>query len=291
MKGNHPWKNRPLPSDHGLAFDAFPTSNRGRCAGSGRAASPGKVTMLAGHPGLGKSQLALAIVSIVTTGGRFPVNGARAECGSAVILSAEDDAEDTIRPRLDAVGADLARWRVVGAVHDRDDTGRDHMRGFSVVDDMPRLATALAEIGDAVLVIVDPITAYLGATDSHRNAEVRSALTPLTHLAAEHRVAVLAISHLRKSLEGEAIPRVSGSLAFVAAARAAYVVTRDPANENRRLANRAGEHGRHTLSRQGRADLRNRAVSPGVTRSQGPARSSAPRRRHPFLTRRGRRQC
>jgi len=234
MKGNHPWKNRPLPSDHGLAFDAFPTSNRGRCAGSGRAASPGKVTMLAGHPGLGKSQLALAIVSIVTTGGRFPVNGARAECGSAVILSAEDDAEDTIRPRLDAVGADLARCRVVGAVHDRDDTGRDHMRGFSVVDDMPRLATALAEIGDAVLVIVDPITAYLGATDSHRNAEVRSALTPLTHLAAEHRVAVLAISHLRKSLEGEAIPRVSGSLAFVAAARAAYVVTRDPANENRR---------------------------------------------------------
>jgi len=190
--------------------------------------------MLAGHPGLGKSQLALAIVSIVTTGGRFPVNGARAECGSAVILSAEDDAEDTIRPRLDAVGADLARCRVVGAVHDRDDTGRDHMRGFSVVDDMPRLATALAEIGDAVLVIVDPITAYLGATDSHRNAEVRSALTPLTHLAAEHRVAVLAISHLRKSLEGEAIPRVSGSLAFVAAARAAYVVTRDPANENRR---------------------------------------------------------
>jgi len=234
MKGNHPWKNRPLPSDHGLAFDAFPTSNRGRCAGSGRAASPGKVTMLAGHPGLGKSQLALAIVSIVTTGGRFPVNGARAECGSAVILSAEDDAEDTIRPRLDAVGADLARCRVVGAVHDRDDTGRDHMRGFSVVDDMPRLATALAEIGDAVLVIVDPITAYLGATDSHRNAEVRSALTPLTHLAAEHRVAVLAISHLRKSLEGEAILRVSGSLAFVAAARAAYVVTRDPANENRR---------------------------------------------------------
>ena len=290
MKGNHPWKNRPLPSDHGLAFDAFPTSNRGRCAGSGRAASPGKVTMLAGHPGLGKSQLALAIVSIVTTGGRFPVNGARAECGSAVILSAEDDAEDTIRPRLDAVGADLARCRVVGAVHDRDDTGRDHMRGFSVVDDMPRLATALAEIGDAILVIVDPITAYLGATDSHRNAEVRSALTPLTHLAVEHRVAVLAISHLRKSLEGEAL-RVSGSLAFVAAARAAYVVTRDPANENRRLANRAGEHGRHTLSRQGRADLRNRAVSPGVTRSQGPARSSAPRRRHPFLTRRGRRQC
>jgi len=69
----------------------------------------GKVTMLAGHPGLGKSQLALAIAAIVTTGGRWPVDGFRAECGSAVILSAEDDAEDTIRPRLEAAGADLAR--------------------------------------------------------------------------------------------------------------------------------------------------------------------------------------
>jgi putative DNA primase/helicase len=61
----------------------------------------GKVTMLAGHPGLGKSQIGLAIAAIVSSGGHWPIGGARSVCGSAVILSAEDDAEDTIRPRLD----------------------------------------------------------------------------------------------------------------------------------------------------------------------------------------------
>jgi RecA-family ATPase len=170
----------------------------------------GKVTMLAGHPGLGKSQLALAIAAILTTGGRWPADGARAQIGSAIILSAEDDPEDTIRPRLDAAGADLARCHVIGAVCDRGHGGRETRRGFSVVDDLPRLAMALSEIGDAALVVIDPITAYLGATDSHRNAEVRAALAPLAELAAQYRVAVLAISHLRKSPDGEAILRVSG---------------------------------------------------------------------------------
>jgi hypothetical protein len=108
-------------------------------------------------------------------------------------------------------------------------------RGFSVIDDLGLLAKALAEIGDASLVVIDPITAYLGSTDSHRNAEVRAALAPLAELAAQYRVAVLAISHLRKSLDGDAILQVSGSLAFVAAARAAYVVARDGKDETRRL--------------------------------------------------------
>jgi putative DNA primase/helicase len=194
----------------------------------------GKVTMLAGHPGLGKSQLALAVAAIVTTGDRWPVDSARAERGSVIILSAEDDPEDTIRPRLDAAGADLTRCHVIGAVRDRAGD-REVLRGFSVLEDVPRLAIALAEISDAALLVIDPITAYLGAIDSHRNAEVRTALAPLAELAGRYRVAVLAISHLRRSLDGEAILRVSGSLAFVAAARAAYVVTRDPGNETRRL--------------------------------------------------------
>src|SRR5262249_13584096 len=153
----------------------------------------GKVTMLAGHPGLGKSQVALSIAAIVSTGGRWPVDGACAECGSVVIMSAEDDPEDTIRPRLDAAGADLARCHVIDAVRRRDDTGRETRRGFSILEDVPRLAAALVGFGDTALVVIDPITAYLGATDSHCNAEVRAALAPLADLAAQHRVAVLAI--------------------------------------------------------------------------------------------------
>jgi putative DNA primase/helicase len=195
----------------------------------------GKVTMLAGHPGLGKSQLALTIAAIVTTADQWPVDRTRAERGSAIILSAEDDAEDTIRPRLEAASADLERCHVIGAIRDRDNLGRERRRGFSITDDLSRLAGALADIDNPLLVIVDPITAYLGATDSHRNAEVRAALAPLAELAAECQVAILAISHLRKSSDGEAILRLTGSLAFVAAARAAYVVLSDSQNASRRL--------------------------------------------------------
>ena len=167
----------------------------------------GKVTVFAGHPGVGKSQLALAIAAIaaiVTSGGCWPVDGFRAERGSAVMLSAEDDAADTIRPRLEAAGADLTRCHIIDGVRDRGG-GREMVREFSILDDLPKLATALALVGDAALVIIDPITAYLGAMDSHRNAEVRAALAPLAQLAAKHGVAVLAISHLRKTLIGDAV--------------------------------------------------------------------------------------
>jgi putative DNA primase/helicase len=237
----HPWDDLPprrleVKPDHGLELrrvsDITPRPVRWLWPGR---IPRGKVTMFAGHPGLGKSQLALAIAAIVTTGGRWPVDGTRAEHGSALILSAEDDAEDTIRPRLDAAGADLTQCHVIGGVRELRNGGRETRRGFSVMDDLPLLAAQLARIGDAALVVIDPITAYLGATDSHRNAEVRAALAPLAELAAQYRVAVLTISHLRKSLDGEAILRVSGSLAFVATARAAYIVTRDPGDMTRRL--------------------------------------------------------
>jgi putative DNA primase/helicase len=195
----------------------------------------GKVTMLAGHPGLGKSQLALDIAATVTTGGRWPVDATRAERGSAVILSAEDDPADTIRPRLDAANADLARCHVIEAVQDIGDGGAARRRGFSLIEDLARLDGELRRIGDTALVIIDPITAYLGAIDSHRNAEVRAVLAPLTDLATQHGVAVLAITHLRKSLAGDAVLQVTGSLAFAAAARAVYIVAKDQDDPARRL--------------------------------------------------------
>jgi hypothetical protein len=84
-------------------------------------------------------------------------------------------------------------------------------------------------------IIIDPISAYLGGTDSHVNAEVRGLLTPLSELAAKRDVAVIGVSHLNKAGATEAMMRISGSLAFVAAARAAYLVARDPADKTRRL--------------------------------------------------------
>ena len=196
----------------------------------------GKVSMLAGNPGLGKSQITSSMAATVTTGGVWPVDKCRCERGNVIFLSAEDDAEDTIRPRLEAAGADLSRVFILDAVIDgyRAD-GSEAQRGFNLKTDLHRLGNMLVEIGSAALIVIDPITAYLGETDSHKNAEIRALLSPLSDLAAKHGAAVVCVSHLNKSAGGEALMRVTGSLAFVAAARAAFIVAKDPENDSRRL--------------------------------------------------------
>jgi putative DNA primase/helicase len=195
----------------------------------------GKVSMIAGNPGLGKSQMTASLAAIVTTGGRWPVDGGACCAGSVVFLSAEDDAADTIKPRLLAAGADTSRCYMLDAVADRDADGAPRIRSFNLQSDLDRLAALLDRIGDVALVVIDPISAYLGGTDSHKNAEVRAVLAPLAELAARHGAAVVCVSHLNKAGGNEALMRVTGSLAFVAAARAAYVVARDKDDPERRL--------------------------------------------------------
>jgi hypothetical protein len=190
----------------------------------------GKVTMIAGDPGLGKSLVTTSITAIVTTGGLWPVDRTRAERGNVIILSAEDDPADTIRPRLEASGADISRVYVLGMV-----AQGDRVRPVSLADDIARLAETIQQIGNVAMVVIDPVSAYLGETDSHKNADVRALLAPLSDMAAAHGVAVVCVSHLNKSTVGNALSRVTGSLAFVAAARAAYIVTRDRDDETRRL--------------------------------------------------------
>jgi putative DNA primase/helicase len=101
--------------------------------------------------------------------------------------------------------------------------------------DLEALSVKLADLGDVAAVVIDPITAYLGEVDSHRNGEVRALLAPLSDLAAQHGTAIIGVSHLNKSAGTEALMRVTGSLAFVAATRAAYLVAQDPENPSRRF--------------------------------------------------------
>lgn len=195
----------------------------------------GKVTWIAGHPGLGKSQASLSFAAVVSTGGTWPVDRTRCEPGNVVLLSAEDDPADTIRPRLEAAGADLKRCHVLETVCDYDHDGAQYSRAFSLQTDLTHLGALLSELGDVALVIIDPVSAYLGDTDSHKNAEVRALFAPLAELATKFDVAVLCIDHLSKSRNAEALMRVNGSVAFVATARAAWLVTRDPDQKERRL--------------------------------------------------------
>jgi putative DNA primase/helicase len=93
----------------------------------------------------------------------------------------------------------------------------------------------LEELRSVAAVVIDPISAYLSETDSHKNADVRAVLAPLSELAARQRVAIIGVSHLSKAAGAKALMRVNGSLAFVGAARGAYLVASDPADKTRRL--------------------------------------------------------
>ena len=193
----------------------------------------GKLTLLIGDPGLGKSLLTADVASRVTRGTSFP-DGATCELGSVIFLSAEDDAADTIRPRLDAAGADVSRVHILEAVRVALTDGSLTEKTFNLETDSAILEGALLDRPDVRLIVIDPISAYLGGVDSHSNAEVRGILAPLVALAGRLGVAVLCVTHLRKSA-GQAIYRAISSIAFAAAARAVWAVAPDPEDGDRRL--------------------------------------------------------
>jgi putative DNA primase/helicase len=189
----------------------------------------GKLSILAGDPGQGKSQISLHLAAVISKGVKWP-DGGKAPKGSIVILSAEDGAADTTVPRLMAAGADRGKVHFVRGVTDK---GKD--RSFNLGADIKQLGELCDRLGDVVLVVIDPITSYLGNIDSHRTGDVRAVLEPLGNWAEQARVAVLAISHPPKAAQAKAINAITGSLAFVAAARVVMVAIADPETKGRSL--------------------------------------------------------
>jgi hypothetical protein len=193
----------------------------------------GKHTCLGGEPGTGKSQVTIDITATVTRGGKWPCDEGTAPRGSVIILSAEDSAADTIVPRLMAAGADLERVHIISAVCQIDGKGR---RSFNLQTDIELLEAKIAEVGDVALVIIDPVSSYLGKTDSHKNSEVRGVLEPLGEMGERKRVGVLSVTHFNKGANfTRALHKFIGSVAFVGAPRIAFAVIEDAENEGRVL--------------------------------------------------------
>jgi hypothetical protein len=189
----------------------------------------GKTTMLCGDPGLGKSWITLDIAARVSTGRPWPDGSPSGEPANVLLLSAEDGLSDTIRPRLDALRADVRRVRALEIVVSADRTERGVQ--LSDVEALEAAVTA----ANARVVIIDPLGAYLGDTDSHRDADVRARLAPITRLAERKRFALVAVMHLGKSTQRAAVYRPGGSIAFTASARVVLAVAQHPDRDDRRV--------------------------------------------------------
>lgn len=178
----------------------------------------GKISMFLGHGGKGKSQVSCYVASKITTGSAF-FDGSIAEVGEVLFITAEDDAADTIVPRLMVLGADLSRslimrWSV-------------NSKGTKIMFDfekhMGELREKIFSMIKLKLIIIDPISAFMGKIDSNSNSEVRGMIKELQDLSEEFNFSVLFIHHFNKSTGQSAISRASGSGAFGAAARMNFV--------------------------------------------------------------------
>jgi putative DNA primase/helicase len=193
----------------------------------------GKIGLIAGLPDRGKGQIAAFLAAAVTNTVPLPCSEGTAVQGSVVWFNAEDAQQDTVVPRLVAAGADLTRVHFVDSV--RAD-GKE--KSFSLVTDLPLLRAKIEEIGDVALVIIDPVSAYLGIgkVDSRQATDVRGVLTPLKAMVEELHVALVGIAHFNKKDDVKsALLRVSDSIAYVAAARHVQAVLDDPNDRDSKL--------------------------------------------------------
>lgn len=180
----------------------------------------GKVTMFVGDPDVGKSFAALDIAAEVTRGGE-----------NVIILNAEDDPADTIKPRLEALRADISRVKTLKIQQASVSEPKERMLRLS--DDMEKVEEAIGSFPGTALVIIDPLSAYMGQVDSRSDEQVRSILAPLQHLASRTGVAIIAIKHLNKAQEMSAIYRAAGSIAYIAAVRVALMFVKDKTDKDK----------------------------------------------------------
>ena len=190
----------------------------------------GKLATLDGDPSTGKSTMTLDLAARLTTGAVMPDGAGGGQPRNVILLSGEDDMDDTIVWRLLAAGADLARVTHVAA------TLVDGQESpFTIPGDLPALESLINDL-DAALVIVDVLNEYLSETvDSHKDQSVRRVLHQLKLMASRTNASVLMLRHLRKEGSDKAIYRGGGSIGIVGAVRAGWTIGIHPDDEAQRV--------------------------------------------------------
>src|SRR5947209_158945 len=195
----------------------------------------GKITILDGDPGMGKSMLAINIAARVSTGQSMP-DGTPGTQGGVILIAPEDGAGDTLRPRLEAAGGNPSQVLLLNLVESLDvKKVMVNERPFSLSQDLEVLEAESLRT-HAVLVILDPLTAVLGRRLAvSRDQDVREVFTPLAQLAERANCAILVIRHLGKGTSTNALYRGAGSIGIIAAARTGLIVAQHPYEEHKRI--------------------------------------------------------
>jgi putative DNA primase/helicase len=189
----------------------------------------GKLTLLMGDPGLGKSLITHWLAAQISTGGQWP-DGGECERAAAVVFTIEDALADTVKPRLVAAGADMNRVIAVRGVVDS--KASLDARMFALEEHLALLEELVVDEG-ATLVVMDPISAYLGPNvNAHKETDVRRVLGMLGLMAERTGVAVLNVIHLNKGKDIAALNRATGSVAFPAVSRIVLGVVPDPLDQD-----------------------------------------------------------
>lgn len=184
----------------------------------------GKITVIEGDPGEGKTTLALTLAALLSRGQPLPYDeDIPYEPISIIYQTAEDGIDDTIKPRLENANADCSKIRVI------DETEKE----LSMTDE--RLEQAIAET-NAKIVILDPIQAYIGSdVDMHRANEIRPVLKQLEIISEKYGCAIVLIGHMNKASGSKSTYRGLGSIDIQATARSVLLVARIPDKPNIRI--------------------------------------------------------
>ncbi len=181
----------------------------------------GMVSIVQGDPKSGKTFMLIDIISRITRGDYIPLSEDKFEMGNVVLLNSDDPIEYALKKRLELQNADVEKVFTI-----------DENIKKLYFKDLSRLEKLIEE-KRPLLIVIDPIQAYMGDGDSNSMVQVRNALSPLKRIAEKYNVSIVLVQHLKKGNETKAIYKGAGSIDFVGFARSMMMVIKNTENDER----------------------------------------------------------